>query len=204
MTDEHKPPTDEALELARKLVSVIRKSSPFPAWATGHTDEEIDDQLTQRFAAVLDEHLIAEVQLLPRTLTLPNGTVVRAGDVLVFDELLAAKVTAVGEETFLGQVVWYKHGEWGTQESAWANCWDWKPWSEVYPDRPVPGGDPRRFSDEQWDAHKKRMPEFCAGCEWHRPDGKAKCECPDSNQWAACILSSEEHGPADRPVPGGE
>jgi hypothetical protein len=96
-----------------------------------------------------------------RTLTLPNGTVVRAGDVLVSRGRSVAgvttteviKVTSVGRETFLMvQIAWWS-GDIETErglvlgrnhnepEDMWVDQCDWRPWSEVYPDRPVPGED---------------------------------------------------------------
>lgn len=93
-----------------------------------------------------------------RSLTLQNGTEVRAREVLVAQSYegrkdgvkriyMAVRVTAVGDlEAFTGRVIETspdalaeKHcGEeygWRTDEL------DWRPWSSVYPDRPVPGGD---------------------------------------------------------------
>jgi hypothetical protein len=68
---------------------------------------------------------------------------VRAGDVVVFvgadGPLLAVEVTAIGEVNFLGRAVWYKHGDWTGDEHEWSHVWPWRHWSEVYPDRPVPG-----------------------------------------------------------------
>lgn len=106
----------------------------------------------------------------PRTLTLPNGVEVRAGNVLADptcrcdgedppydpDRLSAVKVTAVGENAILGWHFTCDDTEDGYAEEGngeWKLCWwheeeevvwqveqlaDWRPWSEVHPDRPVP------------------------------------------------------------------
>jgi hypothetical protein len=71
-----------------------------------------------------------------RTLTLPNGTVVRAGDVFAHAEYeLPWTVTAVGAGTVLILNCMGEELQIGT------NFFDvfLRPWSEVYPDRPAPG-----------------------------------------------------------------
>lgn len=102
-----------------------------------------------------------------RTLTLPNGTEVQTGDVLVDcttegSKTMPIRVTAVGEKGWLALMYWLEDGELkpypgyshGNDYAAEAHYnmpdeyqryadeggyRDWKPWSEVYPDRPVPG-----------------------------------------------------------------
>jgi hypothetical protein len=82
------------------------------------------------------------------SLTLANGTVVRAGDVLVVADRkdpLVVKVTGVGEGDFLFKFLASSPGgrPVNGREAAASDYpnWDWSHWSEVYPDRPVPGGE---------------------------------------------------------------
>jgi hypothetical protein len=84
----------------------------------------------------LVEKLLAIIDKKERTLTLPNGTVVRAGDVLcAHEDHEGVIVSAVGRSTFL---VTDLNGE---REHQYPSCGiNWRPWSDVYPDRPVPGG----------------------------------------------------------------
>ena len=82
----------------------------------------------------IDALLEADKHRSRRTLTLPNGTVVRAGDVLVNgSSLQVVRATAVGNRLWLAEDV-------PSGEEILILSPNWCPWSEVYPDRPVPGG----------------------------------------------------------------
>jgi hypothetical protein len=80
-----------------------------------------------------------------RTLTLPNGTEVRAGDVLASpNKKVAAQITAVGDELAIGWLwewsIYERRFIRGYQEMAITRLTieELRPWSEVYPDKPVP------------------------------------------------------------------
>jgi len=83
------------------------------------------------------------------SLTLQNGTVVRARDVLVWGGV-AIKVMGVGEKIFIGKQI-AQAPNWDRNlgpeelfpwpESISTGGPNMLQWSEVYPDRPVPGGD---------------------------------------------------------------
>jgi len=105
-----------------------------------------------QYGSVLNEsELVLEVQkvLEQRTLTLSNGTVVKRGDVLVrylraYKTHVVALVTGVGKKTFLwrelGSIYMDEELTKASQDvESRNNHRNWKPWSEVYPDRPVPG-----------------------------------------------------------------
>lgn len=117
--------------------------------AADHISDLLDniDKLEAENAKLQDE-----VKRLGRTLTLPNGTVVERGDVLVAvfgDTLAAVRVTAVGEIHFLARGVFCaeypemdifdtsrKRAEAVYLEEEKIN---WRPWAEAFPERPVPG-----------------------------------------------------------------
>lgn len=184
MTGEHEPPTDEELAelewLHTNVVKIVAER--------GEGRLTQDDALLAAFprliarvrqlekenrdlifggavqTAIVGKRMV-ELDEFDRTLTLPNGTVVRAGEVLVVRRKAkvgiiwteVALVTAVGRESFLHQELAYypdniaadeatafdltrnKDLE-GTEDMCMDPADDWQPWSEVYPDRPVPGG----------------------------------------------------------------
>lgn len=73
------------------------------------------------------------------SLMLANGTVVRAGDMVVWEEgHKKVRVTAVGEYAFLGRPFVGRTVVWGGEILCHVGQ-NWRLWSEVYPDRPVPG-----------------------------------------------------------------
>jgi hypothetical protein len=114
--------------------------------------------ISNKCNAELVEKLLAIINKKDRTLTLPNGTEVRAGDVLVLlsegngqhnvmvirvaglkENLLVARMIAEGQDVG-SPPDWFKLRFHDGREIEFRGDADWKPWSEVYPDRPVPGG----------------------------------------------------------------
>jgi hypothetical protein len=96
---------------------------------------EIDEYEQERI------RMEARLAQLDRSLTLDNGTVVRVGDVLVcqndrdWNGEHIVKVTCISIAALVGKDLW----EMDTDARGQSMKLNWRPWSEVYPDRPVPG-----------------------------------------------------------------
>lgn len=164
MAEEHKPMTEEELaeiealldfsvepvmgEFERRGKKALSALSPLIAevrrlrvFIENQDKWGIISDLIARSRPSLADYAVL-IEGLDPTLTLSNGTVVRVGDVLVPNlryTMGAIRVTGVGENCFLARTL--LGDGWG-REQQWAkDGFDCRPWSEVYPDRPVPRGE---------------------------------------------------------------
>lgn len=158
---------EDSDEIARRIEFIPRLIAEVRRLRNRIADLEMAFKLEfPRAAMATDERVVELSKNLDkarRTLTLANGTVVRAGDVLVGTESYhdgsshtsVIKVTAIGESSILAKNI--SHGWSGgtsdipakvkplpfcEKDRSWTLEYrDWRPWSEVYPDRPAPGGE---------------------------------------------------------------
>jgi hypothetical protein len=97
--------------------------------------------------------------ILDRSLTLPNGTVVKEGSWIVSATRSEAMlIVSAGDDLALVREWSFVYGDWGPigwdakdrgQEKSVEveRLIAWRPWSEVYPNQPVPGEDKGRWSE---------------------------------------------------------
>jgi hypothetical protein len=137
---------DVAISRIKRLIAEVRRLRT----DRDRAKQRVQEWVSEKLKRLVDAEIIAPLQLElepVRTLTLPNGTDVRVGEFYV-DHVAPSEaryVECIGEEIICYFVWEFLRGQWYRTEletlphAMLENSNDWRPWSEVYPDRPVPG-----------------------------------------------------------------